>query len=217
MSEEHPSAIRLDALHMGEADPEAAAHLAECADCAAYLRGLEAEAAEFQREAHGDFVDAALGAEVIRGPARWWGPVALTLAAAAAVALFVLPPTPPVDPGLEPVQIKGGVALTAVVLHAGEQRRAGGLVEVVAGDRIRFEVTVAKPGPVTVGLLDAKGRWTHLARAREFEAGVHALERTLAVDPKPTDVRVLAGAPEAVAKARRGEAAAVAELRIRSQ
>ena len=209
---DHPAPFRLEALQAGEHDAEAAAHVDGCEACRAYVDGLEASRAVFlAREAPADVVRRLRAAEPERHvPWMRWLAGVVAVGAVAAVVWVVLPKAAlevsdpgGADSGHDSVRVKGAaVRIAAIVEHAdGHQSRESGTVQVTAGDRLRFEVSLAVPMTVTVALLDDSGSLSTLVAAAPLAAGQHLPERTLRVDAKPTHVWVVAGTPEAVAAA----------------
>lgn len=201
---EHPSAFRLEAHAVGEVDAAVAEHVHGCAECRGYVASLEAAQAPFLTS-HPPGKLAALRSR------RWWI-APLAVAAIAAVAALVLVPIE----GPPAVRLKGGTSLAVVRDRGGEQIRATDAVEVRAGDRLRFEVTLAEAAPLTLGVQEGD-TWTPLVEARPLPAGTHLLEATVQVDDRPTHVQVLAGPADAVERARSsGDRAGVAVLRVDS-
>lgn len=148
---------------------------------------------------------------------------------AAALVLLVLrtsPPAAPGDPGAagaaartgdasSGVRFKGPREVAVIRERAGQQERVVGAVSVRAGDRLRLEVSLAEPGPLAAGVLDAQGAWVLLLAPSELTAGTHFSERAVRFDEQPTSGRLLVGPPLAVEQARRGEPAeGVSEIPI---
>lgn len=219
----HPTPFRLEAWYAGEADDEVAQHLPGCAVCQAYVDELARSRTAFvaERNAEAAVRAARQQLETPRGqPRRWLRWIALPAAAALALLLLLWPRgvAPPTD-RTDAIRLKGGLGLAVVRLAAdGRQSRHQGEVVVQPGDRLRVELTVPRSMVLDVGLLDDQQGWIVLRRAERLEAGVHRLARPLEVDARPTAAWLIAGPPEAVARARKQPTgvAGVARLRLRS-
>jgi hypothetical protein len=220
----HPTPFRLEAWHAGEDDDEVAQHLPGCAICQAYVDDLARCRTAFvaERNAEAAVRAARQQLEAPRGqPRRWLRWIALPAAAALAVLLLLWPRgvAPPTD-RTDAIRLKGGLGLAVIRLAAdGRQSRHQGEVVVQPGDRLRVELTVPRSMVLAVGLLEEQERgWTLLRPARRLAAGVHRLARPLEVDARPTAAWLIAGPPEAVARARKQPTgvAGVARLRLRS-
>ncbi len=193
----HPSAFRLEALHAGEADAEAAAHVERCAACRAYLDGLDAERAAHQAAPMPAFLEAP--ANVVPFPARRSRLVYIlpALAAAAALALVLLRPGADGPPPDE-IRMKGAVGVVAIRDRDGAQVRERGRVLVRPGDRLRFEVTVPAAKSLSVVARPDDGPAEVLVSGARLEAGVHLLEPTLRADEEATRVTIWVGPPALV-------------------
>ncbi|MBX3216542.1 MAG: hypothetical protein KF850_31190 [Labilithrix sp.] len=220
---EHPTLFRLDAHAAGDLDPLVEEHLDTCAPCAAYverLRGAMRAHADDEGDAAADFVlglvDRSRAREPERGgsaPAtrslrRISAAGAAILAAAAAIVLVGRggPYAPGADAASsEPaVRFKGRTQLAVIRDRRGEQIRSATEVRVRPGDRVRAEVSVDDPRPVEVGFLGKDGTWILLLAPTLFEAGTYFSDRAAVFDDAPTEGWIIAGAPEAVARARAG-------------
>lgn len=182
--DECPSAYDLEAYSVGEGTPEVRAHIATCERCQSYLAQLGTEQQAFlQSEPADAFLSRPkIAAELNRPPestkprGRLWLAVFAPLAAAAALFLLV--------PSSKPGDIKlKGAEVSVVRLHHGTQTVESGTVPLALGDRIRVQVTVTEPGPITVGIWEDDGTWTVLADT-PLDAGVHYLpkDEALAVE-----------------------------------
>lgn len=209
---EHPPGHRLEALAAGDPDPDAEAHVAECAACREYLDMLREELAAWQTSPERE-----RGLERLRqaGPApsnvrylRWASIAAAPLLVAAAVVLFIGRKPPPAgapgaaassttaDPG--GLRFKGPPGVAVIVEHAGQQHRYTGHVTVGAGDRLRVEVSVARPTPIAAGVLTRDHHYVPLLLPAELDAGTHYSEKAARFDAEPTTGWVIVGSPDAV-------------------
>ena len=148
---------------------------------------------------------------------------------AAAVVLLVLRPGAPVGDGASGanvgaagavatavVRFKGSIEVAVIRDRDGAQERLVGPVSVRAGDRLRVEVALPAPGPLSAGVLDDQGQWVPLIAPSEMSAGTHFSERAVRFDATPTRGRLLVGSPEDVSRARSGQPAeGVTEIPIR--
>lgn len=153
--EDSPSDLTLDRLNMGLLSPEEAqrveAQLRDGGPSAERYAAIQQGFAAFP-----DFDERPVLARVRPERRRqpWIIGVLTFGAAAAAVALFALRPSPPPgDPGLSSpgVRTKGAAALRIYRKPAGGEATevlSGSLF--AAGDRIRFSVDVPSPGPIAI-------------------------------------------------------------------
>jgi hypothetical protein len=212
---EHPDSARLEEMAAGNADAETAAHVNECAACAAYVTSLATQAKAFAaREDAAAFMakvvakSRALPQAPSRASAKWgrvmW--IAAPLAAAAALLLLVRSPAHDGDRDREPsatsARFKGGVELAVVRERDGHQDRAAGEVRVRRGDRLRLEVSLDEERPIAAGILEIDGTWTPLFVPTVLEAGVHFSPEAARWSDDPKSGWILAGAPEEVDRAR---------------
>jgi hypothetical protein len=233
----HPNAIRLEAFACGEGAPGVAAHVDECEACRAYVDRA-------RRAAHGP-EDAALDvARLIRTArarerSRRMGRVValgVPLATAAAVGLWVhharvAPPAPVLEapvhesvtapivsapPVPEPdTTFKGGLQLAVIRERGGAQARFTETVRVRPGDRLRIEVAVDRPQSILGAVVGDDGTYVEVMADAVRPAGTHFSERSARVDASPLHGTILAGAPEAVRRARAtGAYAGVASIRV---
>jgi hypothetical protein len=201
----HPDAQRLDALAAGDDDAEASAHVAGCAACAEYVAGLRQAAAEFAQVAPPGPKVVPLG----RYPLRAAVALIPMLAAAAAFLLLVrgTPPLPSesdeAQPNMAETRFKGIGQLAVVREREGRQERFTGSVQTRPYDRLRVEIGVGSTATLMVGLLEDDGNFALLLRPRELDPGTHHSEKAALLDARPTTGWILAGAPEAIERARK--------------
>ena len=155
-----PSDLELERHLLAYSATELAPHLAGCAHCAARLDEMRREGEEFQREVFPATVDAVVArarpARLVRVPR--WTLVAAPLAAAAAVALFLVGRPPP-----DYVGAKGGELSLAVFVQAPDGARAAADgASVPASAAVRFQVRPAHPCQLWVVSVDAAGQVSRL-------------------------------------------------------
>lgn len=149
---EHPSYLELDALLLGSADAAARKHVAACEPCQRHverLRGLaEAPLPPLLR---------ARMKQAAPAPSRrLWLLAPMFAAAAAAVALLVLPSLrAEVESGV--TRIKGGPAVAVHILRGQEVVRWDGRAAVQSGDRLRLELAAPGYSQVTVATPQGEG------------------------------------------------------------
>lgn len=118
------------------------------------------------------------------------------------------------------IGIKGAPSLSLIVLRDGHQTPVSGDAVLSAGDRVRVVLMLPADGVVSVGILDHTGEWSAIVDGRSLAAGRHQLESSFRVPAgEPLDAAILAGAPDAVVAAMRGDAVAdgeIARLRVTS-
>jgi anti-sigma factor RsiW len=220
----HPSSDRLDALAAGDDDPPAAAHVAACERCGAYVARLGAEVARFRAAppAPAAFAERVLARA--RGRPRAAARLARALpfaapalAAAAALALALrggagpaggggaagAPAARAAGPGEAATRFKGGPVVALVRERDGRQERLSGEAAVRGGDRVRVEVSVDAPGELAVAFLGDDGSYVPLSPPAFVEAGTHYSADALRFDGGPGAGVVVAGPPAAVERARR--------------
>jgi hypothetical protein len=153
---ECPSELTLTLFDTGAlAGPELAAvqaHLRTCPRCQAWLDEAKADFQAIPR-AERDAMVTRLVARSQRPRRRWPVVVAGTLAAAAAVLLFVHVPTPGPDTTLK----GGGLDLRVYRERGGEVSTTLSGEAFQAGDRLRFEVDVPDAGHMLVVGVEADG------------------------------------------------------------
>ncbi len=180
---ECPSRFTLVQHEVGDlpsAEGEAlSAHLAQCAVCQQRLAELQRNRGTYEsrQQEHLAALHARLSAEQqpaeqrpARARSRWLrlAPAVGGLAAAAAVALYVLPDVLPGLPGSEAapelgvsssdVQFKGTVTVQIVARRNGRQFEVAPGVELKPEDALRFVVTSSSSGYVSVFSIDAEQR-----------------------------------------------------------
>jgi len=153
-----------DDLPAGERDA-LSRHLEQCEPCSRKLAEMQANAEGYA--ANGEEHLARLRSQLSRqdesAPARpiWLrlAPAGGALAAAAAVLLFLLPAIegPDSRPSPADIRFKGTMAFEIVARRGDRQFRVQQGTELLAGDALRFVVTVSKPGYLTVFSVDASG------------------------------------------------------------
>ena len=213
---EHPAPYRLEALMVGETDPDAEAHLAGCDDCRGYVSALRADRSAMleeipataflvQPEIKAAMETVAAGAQ--RSPwawVRWLLPVACV--GAAALIFMVGAPADRAGMGRpDEILIKGaGVGIEAVRKRGGQQSVHAGEVQVMEGDLLRVRLKLGARQRLAVGLLADDGEWRTLVEGEWFEPGSHFVKGdAISIGAGPTTGQILVGPPDAVAKVRR--------------
>lgn len=228
---EHPAPYRLEAIMVGESDPEAEAHLEHCAECRAYIQGLRSDrSAMLEAQPVSDFFEhpaivAAFEEEAQQGVGwgwlRWLLPVALVGAAAA--LFWVGTPVESPHPAQPDEILFKGQTLTVEVVRKragdGAQSVHAKDIPVGVGDALRVRLKLTARTEVSVGLLADDGEWLALTAGTTLEPGVHWVsDDAVAIGPGPTTGRLFVGPPEAVEAARRGASdPRVHILRIRAE
>lgn len=220
----HPSALALEAFAVGEPDGAVAEHLSSCTACRAHVEALQRLPVPSETEASAWLAErtappparALAGARVHRFAAV----VALPLAIAAGVLLF-LEPLPPrvvgsggpassVGGSREPVgapfaadtTFKGGVQIAVVRDRAGAQERFSHDLTVRSGDRLRLEVALDREQVILGAVLGDDGSFIEIMDEKARATGTHLSERSVRVDREPTRGTLLVGAPDAVRRAK---------------
>ncbi len=223
---------------VGEADPEARAHVDGCEQCRAHVEGLRAErSAMLNDEPAVAFlakpeIAAAMEAGSVAKKAgslrwlRWLVPVAC-VAAAALVFMWTTPSVAPNAPGQpDEILFKGAeVSVEAVRQRAlsdgtTQQSKHVKEVQVRPGDTLRIRLNLARRSQLSVAIIaDGEGDWMSLVTEHWFEAGRQFVPGdAVSVGDGPTTGRIIVGSPEAVAAARRGDGeASVQWLHIRAE
>ena len=157
---------------------------------------------------------------------RWLVPVAC-VAAAALVFMWTTPSLAPDAPGQpDEILLKGAEVSVEVVrqraLSDGTTQQSKHVKEVLVrpGDALRIRVALARRAELSVAIVaDGEGDWMSLVTAHWFEAGRQFVPGdAISVGDGPTTGRIIVGAPEAVAAARRGdEQGSVQWLHIRAE
>jgi hypothetical protein len=222
--EEHPNAMRLDALAVGERDDEAKAHVAACAACASYVEAIAQGAATFARDegaAADKFVQAVrtraiAPVRVRRRTGSWMAGATTVLALAACLLLLVRGANHPPDgvtvptatpsaaePVKGPIRLKGGMTVNAIVERGGVQLRKTGPLDLAPGDRLRIEIALDENADIAAGVLADDGEWAELQAPAFLTAGMHYSERSVFFRSDVPTGWLLVGAPDAIATARR--------------
>ena len=217
---EHPAPFRLEALMVGESDPEAESHLQTCSTCRGYVDDLRTErtsmlnelpAAEFlERPELVESFQKAEGAPAPWSRFKFWFPMGILAATAVLMYASIRAPNP-TRPGPQADQIlmKGAAIQAALIRKRGtRQSRHSHRVTVRAHDALRVEVTVAKPTVISVGILTADRVWHPVATGLKLEPGTHLVHSdSILIDETPTAGRLLVGPPKVVQRAVKGERA----------
>jgi predicted anti-sigma-YlaC factor YlaD len=133
------------------------------------------------------------------------GIVVPAVAMAAAIAFLVRGQggiSPSVLPDEPALRFKGKVGVAVVRDRAGDQERLTLEVPVRPGDRIRVEVGVADTRPIVAGVLGKDGSWLALVVPTLLEAGTYLSPKSARFDDAPTEGWIVAGAPDAVERAK---------------
>jgi hypothetical protein len=101
---------------------------------------------------------------------------------------------------------KGGAQVAVVRERGGRQERFVSTVVVRPGDRLRIEVALDRPGSILAGVLADDGTFLPLMAAATRGAGTHFSEQDARFDAEPTRGWVIAGSPDAIAKAKAARA-----------
>lgn len=228
----HPNALQLEAFACGERAPGVEQHARECNLCRAFLERVQRLSAA-PPMALPQLLESA--ASKATAPSRWTRPLAVSavvpLAAAAALLLVhpwgkpnegtdssrLLPPaSSPLPTTPDPdTTFKGAIQVSVIRERGGSQERFAGDVRVRPGDRLRVEVALDRPQAVEGVIVGDDGSSLELMPAEVRSAGTHFSEKSARVDAQPLHGTLLVGPPEAVGRARGGEASAdVAKLRV---
>jgi len=226
---EHPSPFRLEALMVGEADPEARDHVDGCDECRAYMDGLGREqSAMLEHEPAAAFLarpEIAAAMEAASKPEqvsawtwlRWLLPIASV--GAAAVIFLMGAPAPGGPVGPDEILLKGAAVSVEVIrqrtLGDGTTRQSKHVkaVPVRVGDALRIRLTLARRTHLSVAIIaDREGDWIHLTERQWFDAGEHFVPGdALGIEEGPTTGRLVVGSPDAVEAAKRGDRTAQVE------
>lgn len=217
----HPPARCLDALAAGDLDSGASAHVESCEACTRYVDQLRERAARFRDENDARaFVARAVsraGTRPARSPVAHVARAMFPVVAAAALLLVLVrarpqggarPPATTAEQvartgGPPEARFKGGLVVVLVREREGVQQRFSGPLQVLAGDRLRVEVSTDHDGALAAGLLTDDGEWVQLLASSELEAGTHYSELAARFDDSPTRATLVVGDPGAVDRARR--------------
>jgi hypothetical protein len=214
----HPNSLDLEAFACGEPIARVATHLPECTTCTAFVERLKGAAApptvRIDR-----LIDGAKHREQRRRFAFAASTVAVPLAAAAALLLFlrapgdtkkpaassapsaVEAPIAMADPDPE-TTFKGAIQIAVIRERSGQQSRFTDRVTVRPGDRLRVEVALDREQAILAAVMGEDGSWLELMPEGMRRAGTHFSERSARVDTSPLRGTVIAGPPDAVARAR---------------
>lgn len=222
---EHPSSLDLEAFACGEPIARVRDHVGACAECRAFVDRLGAgrvddvEAMVSAAEERAARVVSIRSAGSARAPLRRARPLLYALPLVAAAAGFAVwarlpPPAAPsnsaapailaaADPTGEPeTTFKGGVQLAVVRERAGAQARFTSAVSVAPGDRLRIEVALDRNATILAGVLAEDGTFLMTMATGDRGAGTHFAEQAARFDADPTRGWLLAGPPDAIARAR---------------
>jgi hypothetical protein len=110
----------------------------------------------------------------------------------------------------------GGPQVAVVRERDGRQERFVSKVVVRPGDRLRIEVALDRPGSILAGVLADDGTFLPLMADATRGAGTHFSEQAARFDAEPTRGWVIAGPPDAIAKAKaaRAPVAGVTAMRL---
>lgn len=211
----HPPSFLLDAFHVGETSREVTDHLPGCDRCRAYLAELDdAKDAFLVRRDPAAFVRE-LRAQADTRTSSWWrwrprlAVPAVVIAGTVAVVLVMRPAAERASSTVaadDDLRAKGPVGASVIRDRAGVQSRHAGTLAVRPGDRLRVELTVPSHRRLAAGVLASDGAWLPLLAPVDAAIGVTVLP-SFAIDSAPTAGRLIYGAPESIARVRRGESA----------
>ncbi|MEL6186160.1 MAG: hypothetical protein AAFU79_16160 [Myxococcota bacterium] len=168
----HPKPAVLEAVAFGapEATPEAIAHVDSCRLCQNHVAALRNHRAAFLVQHPPDAFLAKIEPQAPQR--RAWVPPVLALAAALGTAAMLVVPRAPVDSAQ--TKFKGELQL-GLRLHLSRDGRPATPFDVrdplFAGDVIRFVTDLPFAGHVSVGSIDAQGRFSSYLQAPIPEAG----------------------------------------------
>jgi hypothetical protein len=213
---EHPASYLLEEFAAGAGDEPTARHVETCDGCRSYVERFRGAAARFARESVSAdvFADRVVSRSQSSRKVAWVGVAGtLSLVAAAAVILLLLRPpetatgpvalaTTPQAEDVEGVRFKGGPQVAIIREREGRQVRLVTDAGIRPGDRLRVEVSVDAAATVEVGVLSEDGAWVTLMSASMLTPGTHFTPKAVRFDDSPSAGWILAGAPDAVARAR---------------
>jgi hypothetical protein len=152
------SDYELDALLVGEATGEKAAHiqdhLRECKACETRHQKLEAFAREFAARKPIVFREPLKEKPARKRASVAWGGMATIVSLAAGAIFFVRTTAHESGSGSDGVRLKGTSSVGYFVEHAGRIRRAGQAETVEPGDKLQFVYSTKAPAHVIVLSLD---------------------------------------------------------------
>lgn len=211
----HPNSLDLEAFACGEEIAHVETHLAECSACSAFVERLRGALSAGPSLPKASESVARIEAKARR---RWIfaaSTVAVPLAAAAVFLLFLRDPATkawaPIasnDPGIVTADpdpettFKGGFQIAVIRERAGQQGRFTDKVSVRPGDRLRVEVALDREQAILAAVMGEDESWLLLMPEGVRRPGTHFSERSARVDASPLRGTVLAGPPQAVARAR---------------
>jgi len=197
----HPNSLDLEAFAVGEETESVKTHLADCADCRAFVAQL------------GGLAPVPMPKPKVK-PLRLM-PMASILVPLAAAALFFFvlkrPPTgdvtgPPTAPSHQTVEpettFKGGIQVAIVRDRGGNQQRYLQNATIRPGDRLRLEVALDREQAILAGVLGDDDSWLVLMEGTR-PPGTHFSDKSARVDETPLRGTVLVGSPEAVELAKK--------------
>jgi len=193
----HLSTLVLHRLRYGELSEaersEVHAHLKTCERCAAMLRAQENHRAAFELRPVPDAIrDLSRQPVPANAPWRWrrWLAAGVALAAAALLAVLVVPDLGGVSPGEDVVRIKGPARDFEAWLDTPQGPRPLGTDEILrAGDRIQVRFRrptqpwVSLAGTDASGNIEVYGTWTADMHTPDWQLAPFALE----LDDSPGD------------------------------
>ncbi|MFL5321304.1 MAG: hypothetical protein ACJ790_16715 [Myxococcaceae bacterium] len=153
-----PPPVDLEALAAGEQNATVSKHVDGCETCTAYVASLKAESDAFVKSRPASLFLGQVEKRAEKSASRSWRPlgIAALFAAAAAIAMVVLPETP--KPG---VTFRGTV--TVHVKRGTEEHAAAADETLHPEDALRFTLRSEKPGYAVVLERDASGSVTVVA------------------------------------------------------
>lgn len=219
----HPNSLDLEAFACGDETDAVRAHVDACDACRAFvsdLRGLPAPTG----------IDVASIARRETRRRLYAGvSIALPLAAAAVLLLFLRAPRPPETSGapvgplpvvpaetVEPSTSFKGVRQVAVIRERdGRQERFTHRVPVRDGDRLRVEVAIDREQAILAAVIGDDGSYLELMPSAVRTPGTHYSEKSARVSGPPSGGTIVVGTEEQIARARQHvEAADLSEIRV---
>ena len=212
----HPNAIDLEAFACGEPIARVAQHVESCEACRGYVAkasGLEAPRVPVARVVP------------IRPKRIRVELLAIPLAAAAALLLFLRSPAPQtlgqahlaipsinVPPSVQVAEVthedvpgvrfKGGLQLAVVRERGDRQDRFTDSFTIRPGDRLRLEVAVDESRSILGAVLGDDGSWLEMMTEGVRDAGTYFSEKSARIDSEPTAGTMIVGDPGLVRAAK---------------